>query len=78
MIGQKDSNRTKHDEIMVALKYLSTFTRTIDMPLISCEVTITLTLFVIIFYISWYCCKSITNFCEYQSKSGCNYQLKIM
>ena len=40
--GQKYSNGTKHDEIMVPLKYLNAFTKTIDMLLINREVTLTL------------------------------------
>ena len=39
-----DNNRTKDDEIVVPLKYLSNFWRTLDMPLIHCEVSLTLTL----------------------------------
>ena len=39
-----DNNRTKDDEIVVPLKYLSNFWRTLDMPLIHCEVSLTSTL----------------------------------
>ena len=37
-------NGTKVVEIIVPLKYLSNFWRTLDMPLINCEVSLTLTL----------------------------------
>ena len=44
--GQTENNgRTNNAEIMVALKYLSNFWRTLKMPLISCEVDLIL---------SWY------------------------
>ena len=39
----EDDNRTKHVETAVPLKYLSNFSRTLDMPLINCEVSLTLT-----------------------------------
>ena len=42
--GQTDNNgRIDHVEIMVPLKYLSNFWRTVEMPLISCEVELILT-----------------------------------
>ena len=37
-----DNNRTKNTEIVVPSKYLSNFWRTIDIPLINCEVSLTL------------------------------------
>ena len=40
--GQTGNNGTK-DEIMVPLKYLSNFWRTLEMPLINCEVNLILT-----------------------------------
>ena len=42
--GKPPNNDIKKDvEIMVALKYLSNFWRTLEMPLISCEVNLILT-----------------------------------
>ena len=41
--GQTGNNATKDVEIMVLLKYLSNFWRTLEMPLINCEVNFILT-----------------------------------
>ena len=41
--GQTGNNGTKDVEIMVPLKYLSNFWRTLQMPLINCEVNLNLT-----------------------------------
>ena len=41
--GQTGNNGTKDVEIMVPLKYLSNFWRTLEMPLINCEVNLILT-----------------------------------
>ena len=41
--GQTGNNGTKDVEKMVALKYLSNFWRTLEMPLINCEVNLILT-----------------------------------
>ena len=42
--GQTDNNgRIDNVEIMVPLKYLSNFWRTLEMPLINCEVNLILT-----------------------------------
>ena len=42
--GQTDDNgRIVNDEIMVPLKYLSNFQRTLEMPLINCEIELILT-----------------------------------
>ena len=41
--GRTGNNRTKDVEIMVPLKYLSNFWRTLEMPLINCEVNLILT-----------------------------------
>ena len=41
--GQTGSDGTKDVEIMVPLKYLSNFSRTLEMPLINCEVNLILT-----------------------------------
>ena len=43
MTHQTGNNGTKNVEIMVPLKYLSDFWRTLDMPLINCEITLLLT-----------------------------------
>ena len=43
IIGQTDDDGTKDVEIMVPLKYLSNFWRTLEMPLINCEVSLILT-----------------------------------
>ena len=43
MIGQTGDDRTKNVEIMVPLKYLSNFWRTLEMPLIKCEINLILT-----------------------------------
>ena len=37
--GQKENSGTKDVEIMVPLKYLSNFWRTLEMPLINCEIS---------------------------------------
>ena len=42
LTGQTDNNGTKNVEIMVPLKYLSNFWRTLEMPLINCEITLDL------------------------------------
>ena len=41
--GQTGNNGTKDVEIMVPIKYLSDFWRTLEMPLINCEVNLILT-----------------------------------
>ena len=41
--GQTGNDGTKDVEIMVSLKYLSNFCRTLEMPLINCEVNLNLT-----------------------------------
>ena len=41
--GETGSDRTKDVEVMVPLKYLSNFWRTLEMPLINCEVNLILT-----------------------------------
>ena len=38
--GQTDNSGTKDVEIMVPLKYLSNFWRTLEMPLINCEINL--------------------------------------
>ena len=43
MTGQTRNNGTKNVEIMVPLKYLSNFWRTLGMPLINCETNLILT-----------------------------------
>ena len=43
MTGLTGNNGTKNFEIMVPLKYLSNFWRTLEMPLINCEITLMLT-----------------------------------
>ena len=43
MTGQTDDNGTKDVEIMVPIKYLSNFWRTLEMPLINCQVNLILT-----------------------------------
>ena len=43
MTGQTGDNGTKNVEIMVPLKYLSNFWRTLEIPLIKCEVNLLLT-----------------------------------
>ena len=42
LTGQTGDNDTKDVEILVPLKYLSNFWRTLEMPLINCEVTLDL------------------------------------
>ena len=41
--GQTENERTKDVEIMVALKYLSSFSRTLEMLLVSCEINLVIT-----------------------------------
>ena len=43
MTGQIEDARTKNVEIMVPLKYLSNFWRTLKMPIINCEINLILT-----------------------------------
>ena len=43
LTGQNGNNGTKSVEIMVPLKYLSNFWRTLEMPLINCEINLILT-----------------------------------
>ena len=43
MTDQTGNNGTKNVEIMVPIKYLSNFWRTLEMPLINCEVNLILT-----------------------------------
>ena len=43
IIGQTGNDGTKDVEIMIPLKYLSNFWRTLEMPLINCEVNLILT-----------------------------------
>ena len=43
MTGQTGDKRTKNVEIMVPLKYLSNFWKTLEMPLINCEINLILT-----------------------------------
>ena len=43
MTGQTGDDRTKNVEIMVPLKYLSNFWRTLEMPLINGEINLILT-----------------------------------
>ena len=43
MTGQTGNNGTKNVEIMVPLKYLGNFWRTLEMPLINCEINLLLT-----------------------------------
>ena len=44
MTSQTEDDGTKNVEIMVPLKYLSNFWRTLEMPLINCEINLILTL----------------------------------
>ena len=43
MAGQTEDDGTKNVEIMDPLKYLSNFWRTVEMPLINCEINPVLT-----------------------------------
>ena len=45
MTGQTDNNGTKNVEIILPMKYLNNFRRTLEMPLINCEVNLILTSF---------------------------------
>ena len=47
MTGQTGNNGTKNGEIMLPLKYLSNFWRTLEMPLINCEVILVLFLYIL-------------------------------
>ena len=42
MTGQTGGDGTKNAEIMVPLEYLSNFWRTLEMPLINCEISLIL------------------------------------
>ena len=52
MTGQTDNNGTKDVEIMGQIKYLSNFWRTLEMPLINCEVNLILTWYADCFIVS--------------------------
>ena len=41
--GQTGNNGTKNVEVMVPLKYLSNFWRTVEIPFINCEINLILT-----------------------------------
>ena len=41
--GETDASGTKHVEIMVPLKYLSNFWKTLEKPLINCEINVIVT-----------------------------------
>ena len=43
MTGQTGDDGTKNVEIMVPLKYLNNFWKTLEMPLINCEINLILT-----------------------------------
>ena len=43
MTGQTVNNGTQNVEIMIPLKYLSNFCRTLEIPLINCEINLILT-----------------------------------
>ena len=43
MTGQTGDDGTKNVEVMIALKYLSNVWRTLEMPLINCEINLILT-----------------------------------
>ena len=43
MTGQPGDNRTKYVDIMVPLKYISNFGRTLEVLLINCEINLILT-----------------------------------
>ena len=56
MTGQTGNNGIKNVEIMVPLKYLSNFWRTLEMSLINSEITLLLTLLKLLaVYILCYC-----------------------
>ena len=55
MTVQTEKGGTKDVEIMIPLKYLSNFWRTLEMPLINCRISLQL-----IRSSSWYCSKSST------------------
>ena len=40
--GQADNNGTKNVEILIPLKHLSNFWRTLEMPLINCKINLSL------------------------------------
>ena len=43
LTGQADDNRTNSIEIMLPLKHLGNFWKTLEMPLINCEINLILT-----------------------------------
>ena len=47
------AENTKHTEIAVPLKYLSNFWRTLEMPLINCEINFILTCLRIMLFLLW-------------------------
>ena len=42
MTGQADNNGTKNVEILIPLRHLSNFWRTLEMPLINCKINLSL------------------------------------
>ena len=58
MTGQPGDNGTKNVKIMIPLKYLSNFWRTLEMPLINCEINLILTCSENFVIVSTKCCKS--------------------
>ena len=59
--GETGDDGTKDVEIMVPLKYLSNFWRTLEMPLINCEANLILNMVINLCYCFCYRCKSSCN-----------------
>ena len=55
LTGQTNDDGTKDIEIMVLLKYLNNFWRTLEMPLINCQINLILNLVCKLCYSSSYC-----------------------
>ena len=53
MTGQTGDDGTKNVEIMVPLAYLSTFSRTLELPLINSEINLISNMVCKL----WYCCR---------------------
>ena len=62
LTGQTNDDGTKDIEIMVLVKYLNNFWRTLEMPLINCDINLILNLVCNLCYRSSYCTNQATAF----------------
>ena len=72
MKSQTEDDGTKSAEIMAPLKYLSSFWRTLEMPLINCEINLILTWSTNCVIVLADVCKSKCNICNKRYKTLCS------